>query len=112
MKHQISWSDFEKIDMRTGTIVEAKVFEEVRNPAFRLIIDFGPEIGLKKSSAQITALYDPKTLIGQQVIAIINFPPKQIANMMSECLILGIPSSKGVVLLQPEQEIENGLSIA
>ena len=112
MKEQISWADFEKVDMRTGTIVEAKVFEEARNPAFQLIIDFGPELGLKKSSAQITDLYNPYSLIGQQVIAVVNFPSKQIANMMSECLVLGIPSLKGVVLLQPEQSIENGLSIA
>ncbi|RYD72455.1 MAG: tRNA-binding protein, partial [Sphingobacteriales bacterium] len=85
----ISWNDFEKIDMRVGTILEAIPFEKARNPSYQLKIDFG-ELGVKNSSAQITALYSSEELIGKQVIAVVNFPPKQIANFFSECLVLGI----------------------
>jgi tRNA-binding protein len=105
----ISWDDFEKIDIRVGTILEAKVFEKARKPAYQLLIDFGNELGIKKSSAQITTLYEPPALIGRQVIAVVNFPPKQIANFISECLVLGVYNSKGdVVLLQPDLPVTNG----
>jgi tRNA-binding protein len=107
----ISWSDFMKIEMRVGTIVAAEVFEGVRNPAYKIQVDFG-EFGVRKSSAQITHLYQPAELIGRQVIAVINFPPKQIANIKSECLILGaVGDGKDVILLQPERNVPNGLRI-
>jgi tRNA-binding protein len=108
----ISWADFEKIDIRVGTILEAKVFEKARNPAYQLLIDFGDELGIKKSSAQITTLYEPPALIGRQVIAVVNFHPKQIANFISECLVLGVYNSKGdVVLLHPDLPVTNGNKI-
>lgn len=107
----ISWSDFEKIDIRVGTILSVNDFPNARKPAFQLTIDFG-ELGIKNSSAQITALYQSEHLIGQQVIAVVNFPPKQIANFFSECLVLGIyDENKNVVLLQPQQPVSNGLKI-
>lgn len=109
--NHLSWSDFSKVDMRVGTIIEATVFKEARNPAYKIVIDFG-DLGTRKTSAQITKLYDPETLIGQQVIAVVNFPPKQIANMQSECLILGtLGEAHTVTLLQPERKVENGLRI-
>ena len=86
--NDLSWQDFAKVDMRVGTILEAEIFKEARNPAYILKVDFG-EMGMKKTSAQITKLYQPDELIGKQVVAVINFPPKQIATIMSECLILG-----------------------
>ncbi len=104
----ISWEDFEKIDIRVGTILAVDDFPKARNPSYQLKIDFGPE-GIKHSSAQITDLYSKETLIGKQVIAVINFPPKQIANFFSECLVLGVYNSKKeVVLLQPTHTVENG----
>ena len=104
----ISWNDFEKIDMRVGTNLEATLFEKARNPSYQLKIDFG-ELGIKNSSAQITTLYKTGELIGRQVIAVVNFPPKQIANFFSECLVLGVyNSNKEVVLLQPSLPVENG----
>ena len=104
----ISWDDFEKIDMRVGTITQAVNFDNAKKPAYKLTIDFG-ELGSKKSSAQITALYNKEELIGKQVIAVVNFPPKQIANYFSECLVLGIYNRQNeVVLLQPSQQCENG----
>lgn len=107
----ISWNDFEKIDIRVGTILDAAVFSKAKNPAYRLIIDFG-ELGIKKSSAQITALYKAKELEGRQVIAVVNFPSKQIANFFSECLVLGVyTTDKEVVLLQPQQKVVNGSKI-
>lgn len=108
----LTWETFEKVDMRTGTIVDARIFEGARNPAYQLRIDFGP-LGIKNSSAQITRLYAPEDLIGKQIIAVVNFPPKQIANFFSECLVLGIVGAeKEVTLLQPERKVENGLRIA
>ena len=110
-KNDLSWTDFMKVEMRVGTIIAAEVFEQVRNPAYKLVIDFG-ELGNRKTSAQITKLYKPEYLIGQQVVAVINFPPKQIANMMSECLVLGaVGDDKTVTLIQPEQQIKNGTKI-
>jgi tRNA-binding protein len=104
---------FEQLDIRTGTIKEARVFEKARKPAYQLVIDFGEEIGLKKSSAQITHFYQPNDLIGKQVIALVNLPPRQIADFMSECLVLGAVNQDGsVVLLQPQQAVANGLKIA
>lgn len=111
-KNTISWSDFIKIDIRIGTIIAAENFEKAKNPAYILKVDFG-ELGVKKTSAQITALYDESTLIGKQVVCVVNFPPKQIANIMSECLVLGaLGKDKDVILLQPEREVPNGLKIA
>lgn len=107
----ISWEDFEKVEMRVGTIIEANDFPQARNPAFQLAIDFG-EFGIKRSSAQITKLYTKQDLIGKQVIAVINFPPKQIGNFMSECLVMGIyGTDKDVILLSPERGVENGSKI-
>jgi len=107
----ITWDDFEKIDIRTGTIVSVQPFPKAKKPAYQLIIDFGP-LGTRHSSAQITQLYSPDELKGQQVIAVVNFPPKQIANFTSECLILGIYNeNKEVVLLQPHSKVSNGLKI-
>ena len=108
----ITWNDFDKIVMRVGTIIHAEPFTGARKPAIKLTIDFGA-YGIKKSSAQITHLYHPEDLTGKQVIAVVNFPPKQIATYMSECLVLGTTTSDGVVtLLQPERPTENGLRIA
>lgn len=107
----ISWNDFEKIDIRVGTIIEAALFPKAKKPAYRLTIDFG-ELGIKKSSAQITALYTTEELTGTQVIAVVNFPPKQIADFFSECLVLGVYTpDNDVVLLQPQQKVINGSKI-
>ena len=104
----ISWDDFEKVDMRAGTIIEVNDFEKAKKPAYQLKIDFGP-LGIKNSSAQITALYSKNELLGKQVIAVVNFPPKQIANFFSECLVLGVYNTKNeVVLLQPTFGVHNG----
>ncbi len=108
----ITWQDFEKIDIRTGTVIEASDFPEARKPAFKMKIDFGAEIGIRKTSAQITALYNLDELVGKQVIAVVNFPPKQIGTYMSECLVLGSVAKDGTVtLLQPERGVENGSKI-
>ena len=108
----ISWSDFEKVDMRVGTIIKAEEFPEAKKPAYILTIDFGPKIGIKKSSAQITALYNKKRLKGEQVIAVVNFPPKQIGPFMSECLVMGVYNEQeDVVLLRPQREVMNGCKI-
>ena len=107
----ISWNDFAKIDMRVGTIIKAEVFADAKKPAYKLWIDFG-ELGIKKSSAQITVLYKAENLVGQQVIAVVNFEPKQIANFMSECLVLGsVGEENDIVLLTSDIPVENGLRI-
>ncbi|HYV95105.1 MAG TPA: tRNA-binding protein [Chitinophagales bacterium] len=107
----LTWNDFEKVEMRVGTIVAADDFPEARSPAYKLTIDFG-EYGIKKSSAQITKLYSKETLLNKQVIAVVNFPPKQIANFFSECLVLGVVGEeKEITLLQPERAVKNGLRI-
>ena len=109
----ISWQDFENVDLRVGTIVTAEVFAEARLPAYILQVDFGPDIGVLKSSAQITDLYHAEGLVGQQVIGVVNFPPKQIGPLQSQCLITGFPQADGtVVLIQPERPVENGLQLA
>lgn len=108
---ELSWADFEKVEMRVGTIIEARDFPEARNPSYRLIIDFGIETGIKKSSAQITTRYSKEELEGKQVIAVVNFPKKQIAGFMSECLVLGGALGKDVILLEPERPIPNGTRI-
>ena len=106
---QISFDDFRRVDVRVGTIVEASSFPEARKPAVKLVIDFGPEIGLKKSSAQLTRHYSKEELLHRLVVAVVNFPPRQIGPFMSEVLTLGVPDSDGaVVLLVPEQDVPIG----
>ncbi|CCQ09230.1 Protein secretion chaperonin CsaA [Pseudoalteromonas luteoviolacea B = ATCC 29581] len=109
MKPAISWQDFEKVDLRVGTIVSAAHFPEARKPAYILNIDFGSDLGIKKSSAQITALYEPHELVGKQVIAVVNFPPKQIGPIMSECLVTGFHNERGeVALANVDFNVPNG----
>jgi tRNA-binding protein len=109
--HELNWDEFQKVDMRIGTIIEAEIFQEARVPAYKLLIDFGP-LGTRKSSAQITKLYQPEDLIGKQVVAIVNFPPKQIANIKSQCLVLGSMGDENTItLIQPERNASNGLKI-
>jgi tRNA-binding protein len=109
----IEWNDFEKIEIRVGTVIEVRDFPEAKNPSYKLLIDFGVEIGLKKSSAQITLLYSKENLIGKQIVAVMNFPKKQIGKFMSECLVLGcVGNSKEVILLVPDNPVKNGLKIA
>lgn len=108
----ISWDDFEKVDIRAGTVLEVNDFPKARKPAYQLTIDFGDTIGIKRSSAQITEHYKKEDLVNKQVIAVINFPPKQIADFISECLVLGVyDENKAVILLQPEQPVNNGQKI-
>ncbi len=108
----ITWTDFEKVEMLVGTIIEAADFPEARNPAYQLKVDFG-SYSIKKSSAQITRLYRKEELVGKQVIAVVNFQPKQVANFVSECLVLGVVgNNKEIVLLQPERKVANGYRIA
>lgn len=107
----ISWNDFEKVEMRVGTIIDAKEFPEARKPAYQLSIDFGKEIGVKKSSAQITKQYSKEDLIGKQIIAVVNFPKKQIGKFISECLVLGSVNGEDIVLLTSDLKVENGLLI-
>ncbi len=102
------FSDFLKLDIRVGTITGANVFARARKPAYQLEVDFGPELGTKKSSAQITDHYKPEELIGRQVLAVVNFPPRQIADFMSEVLVLGTYSEGGVVLIKPDKPVQNG----
>ncbi len=109
MSETISWDDFEKVDIRTGTIVEARTFPEARKPAYVLLIDFGAEIGVKKSSAQITVHYTPEDLVGRQVMAVVNFPPRQIGPLKSEVLTLGFEDEAGaIVLAGTGQPVPNG----
>ncbi len=109
---EVDYSQFTSLDIRIGTISKAQVFEKARNPAYQVWIDFGPEIGVLKTSAQITDLYSCEALIGKQVTAVVNFPKKQIADFMSECLILGGVSNNGVSLLIPDIQVENGTKVS
>lgn len=102
------FDDFLKLDIRVGTIVEAKVFEKAKKPAYKLRVDFGLELGVKNSSAQITELYTSEDLVGKQVLAVVNFPPRQIADFMSEVLVLGTYSEGGVVLITTDKDVKNG----
>lgn len=112
MKTEINWADFEKVEMRVGTILEVNDFPEARKPAFQLRIDFGDEIGVLKTSAQITKRYLKEDLLNKQIVAIVNFPKKQIGTFMSECLVLGsVGESNDIVLLSPNFKVENGLRI-
>ncbi len=109
---EISWHDFEKVDIRVGTIIDVVDFPEARNPAYQLKIDFGADLGVKKSSAQITKLYDKESLIGKQVVAVVNFPKKQIGKFMSECLVTGFADVDGsVVLTTVDKEVPNGTKL-
>ena len=111
-QNQITWKDFEKVEMRVGTIIDVNDFPEARTPAYQLKIDFGKEIGIRKTSAQITKNYSKNALFGRQVIAVVNFPKKQIANFMSECLVLGaVGEENDIILLKPDSKVENGLRI-
>ena len=103
-----TFDDFMKLDIRVGTIIDATVFEKAKKPAYQLKVDFGNEIGIKKSSAQITEVYKCEELIGKQVLAVVNFPSKQIADFMSEVLVLGTYSEQGVVLITPDKQVKNG----
>jgi tRNA-binding protein len=110
-KPTITFEDFEKVDLRTGTIVDAIAFDKAQKPAYKLYIDFG-DLGVKKCSAQITERYTTDELVGNQVIAVVNFEPKQIADFMSDCLVLGVLAKGGVVLLTTEEKTANGLAVA
>ena len=106
---EISWEDFEKVDVRVGKVLEAEPFPEARKPTMKLSIDFGPDVGVKRTSAQLTAHYEPKEIVGKQVVAVVNFPPKRIAGFESEVLVLGVPDEEGaVVLLAPDREVPLG----
>jgi len=108
----ISWSDFEKVEIRCGTIIDVKDFPKARKPSYQLWIDFGEVIGIKKSSAQVTQFYKKEHILNKQVIAVVNFPPKQIADFFSECLVLGVyDENNHVILLQPERAVKNGQRI-
>lgn len=109
MSDRIGWDDFAKVDVRAGRIVRAEPFPEARKPAIKLWVDFGPELGQRRSSAQITAHYAPQDLIGKQVLAVVNFPPRQIGPFMSEVLVLGLPDAQGeVVLIAPDKPVPEG----
>lgn len=109
---EIDWEDFEKVEVRVGTIRSAEVFLEARKPAYKLEVDFGEAVGTRRSSAQITDLYTPDELIGKQVLAVVNFPPKQIGPVLSQCLVTGVPDDVGrVVLVSPDGTVPNGAKL-
>ena len=109
---EINWNDFEKVEIRVGTILKAEDFPKAKKPAYQLTIDFGEKLGVKRSSAQITNRYSIEDLEGKQIVAVVNFPKKQIANFMSECLVLGsVGANNDIVLLNPDHKVENGLRV-
>ena len=108
---EINWNDFEKVELRTGTIVRVEDFPEARTPAYRIWVDFGAAIGRRKSSAQITEQYSKEELLGRQIVAVVNFPPKQIGPMKSECLVTGFYGENGVVLAVPDKKVPDGLKL-
>ena len=111
--NQISWNDFEKVELRTGTIIQVDDFPEAIKPAYKITVDFGTEMGIKKSSAQLTDLYSKEELLGKQIVGVVNFPPKQIGPFVSEFLITGfIQDDKSVVLAVPERKVDNGIKLA
>ena len=106
---EISWEDFEKVEVKVGKVIEADPFPEARKPSIKLTVDFGPEVGTRRTSAQLTAHYNPEALVGRQVVAVVNFPPKRIAGFKSEVLVLGVPDGSGeVVLLSPDSDVPLG----
>lgn len=110
---EVSWQDFDKVELRVGTVVSAEAFPEARQPAYKLQVDFGPQTGVLKSSAQITDLYSVDDLLGKQVLGVVNFPPKQIGPFISECLVTGFVNAAGeVVLAVPDRAVDNGLRLA
>ena len=111
MNNTITFEDFTKVDLRVGTIIEVNDFPEARNPAYQLTIDFG-DLGVKKSSAQITTLYSKNDLLNRQIVAVVNFPKKQIGKFMSECLVLGAVNQKDVILLNPQNKVKNGTPVS
>lgn len=106
-----NFEDFMNLDIRVGEIIEVKFFEKAKKPAYKLLVNFGDELGIKKSSAQITQCYSKDDLLGKQVLGIVNFPPRQIADFMSEVLILGVYTEQGVILIQPEKTVKNGVKL-
>lgn len=109
----LTWKEFERVELRVGTVLTAEPFPEARKPAYRLTVDFGDDVGVRKSSAQITDLYEPSDLVGKQVVGVVNFPPKQIGPFMSECLVTGFVQADGsVVLAVPERPVPNGARLA
>jgi tRNA-binding protein len=110
---EIGWADFERVELRVGTVMRVEPFPEARKPAYRIWVDFGDELGMRKSSAQVTDLYEPAELVGTQVVGVVNFPPKQIGPFMSEFLVTGFPDENGaIVLARPERTVPNGAKLA
>jgi len=103
-----TFDDFMQLDIRVGEVIRAEVFEKAKKPAYKLWVDFGDAIGVKRSSAQITTLYTPESLVGRQVLGVVNFPPRQVADFVSEVLVLGVYAEQGVVLIQPDQPVQKG----
>ena len=113
MTATITWGDFEKVELRVGTVLAVEAFPEARKPAWKVTVDFGPEVGVKRTSAQVTDLYGPDDLVGRKVVGVVNFPPKQIGPMMSEFLLTGFPDADGaIVLAVPERDVPDGAKLA